>query len=201
MAAFDYTTPAEAFAYGGSAGAGTDPINEQAAMAGLVTSVSRAIDQACRQTLYLNTYTDERYRATIDREGVLTVALPVPTASAITSASYRIGTSWLSPVLADADIEAHPHGCVVRFLSSGLLAYRGNTIPVKLSYTGGYASAAAMPADLRLAAQAAAWYEFQRRYAPQDKTAMPAMGVVVIPGSWPKHILDKLAPHTRPIAS
>lgn len=201
--AFDYCTPAEAFGYGGSAGNSSDPINEQAMMADVVTACSRAIDTACHQTFYRETYTDQRYRARIDRSGILTIAVGVPTIASITAASYRVegGLSWLSPDLSEADTEEHPYGTIVRFLTSGLLGVRGGRVDVKLSFTGGYASASVMPADLRWACKAAAWYEYQRRSAPLDKTAMPSMGIVIIPGDWPKHITSKLAAYTRPVAS
>lgn len=200
--AFDYCTPAEAFAYGGSAGSSTDPINEQAEMATIVTAASRAIDAACQQALSLTTYAAQRLRARVDRDGVLVVNLPVPTVASVTGVRYRVGAalSWIDADLSAVDVEEHPHGSVLRALTTGITD-RTARVAVELDYTGGYASAAAMPADLRWACCAASWYEFQRRSAPLDKTAMPGMGVVILPGDWPPHIKTKLIPYTRVVSS
>lgn len=201
MAAFDYCTAAEAFDYGGSAGTSTDPVDEGAFMSTLVTQVSRAIDRRCLMTFYAETFTDLRLRGKIDRDGVLTFAVYSPTAT-LAGLSYQIGASltWEAADLSGCDIEEHPHGTIVRWLNAGLLDYRGQRISVKASYTGGWASRSAMPDDLRLAAQGAAWYEFQRRFAPQDKTANPSLGIVVIPGDWPPNVQRALAYYTRKVA-
>jgi hypothetical protein len=204
VAAFDYCTAAEAFAYGGSAGTGTDPVSEADVMAEVVTAASRAIDTACHQVFYEETYSGQRVRARVDRDGVLTIPVPVPVVSSVTAVSYRVGASLelVAADLSSIDIEEQPHGSTVRLLSTGLLAARSPArVVAEISYTGGYANLAALPADLRWAARAVAWYEYQRRSAPLDKTAMPSMGIVVIPGDWPKHITAKLKHYTRVVAS
>lgn len=197
--AFDYCTASEAFAYGGSAGNGTDPINEAAVMAEVVTAASRAIDRYCHQSFSTETYTDQRLRARIDQDGVLTCYPPVPTLTTPTAAAYRVGNAltWTALDLSSIDIETHPHGSVVRFLTPNLVAYRTQRSYVQLSYTGGYANRAALPDDLAWAARAVAWYEYQRRSAPLDQTAMPSMGIVVIPGDWPRHITSKLTDYVK----
>lgn len=197
--AFDYCTVPEVFAYGGSAGAATSPINEAAMMAEVITATSRAVDSACHQNFSRETYTQQRLRATIDADGVLTCYPPVPLIVGITELRYRIGAAldWQTSDLSAVDTDDRPHGSTVRLLNAGLLAVRQQRVVVQLSYTGGYADRAAMPEDLRWATRAACWYEYQRRTAPMDKTAMPSMGIVVIPGDWPKHITSKLADHTK----
>ena len=189
--AFDYCTTAEAFTYGNSAGNATDPVNERAAMAFIVTAVSRAIDNRCQQSFSTTTYVDHRLNGTIDRDGVLSVHPPAPILSTPSAASWRFGaaTTWNPLTLTDVDVVENSHGAVVRFLGNDLLDWRFGRISVRMSYVGGYADRAAMPADLKLAAQAASWYEYTRRSAPQDKTAIPEMGVVITPGQWPANIL------------
>lgn len=203
MATFDYCTAVEAFNYGGSAGEGTDPVNELDEMAAIVTSVSRAIDRRCLVTFYEDTYTDQRLRGKIDRDGVLTVALPTPAVSSLAGVSYQIGASltWEAVDLSGADTEEHPNGCILRILNAGLLNYRGQRISIQASYTGGWADRDSLPDDFRLLARGAAWYEYQRRFAPQDKTSNPAMGIVVVPGDWPKHLRAILAVYTRQVAA
>lgn len=199
--AFDYTTSAEVFAYGGSAGGGVDPVDEQSVMADLVTKASRAVDRHCRQAFSAETYTGQRLRGVVDVAGDLVCSPPVPAITTITALEYRTAgtTTWTAATLAAIDVVGQPHGCAVRWIGAGLTAIRGRRIDVRMSYTGGYADLAALPADLRLAATGVAWHEYQRRSAPMDKTAMPSMGIVVIPGDWPPHITSKLAPFCKVI--
>lgn len=197
--AIDYCSADEAFAYGGSAGASVDPIDERGVMAEIVTAASRAIDSHCRQAFSRETYAGQRLRGVIDADGVLVCSPPLPTIVSLSALEYRVApaTAWLSAPLADVDVEETGHGCTVRWLSAGLTASRGRRVDVRLSYTGGYASRDELPADLRWAARAVAWYEYQRRSAPLDKTAIQSMGIVVIPGDWPKHITSRLAPYAK----
>jgi hypothetical protein len=199
MAAFDYTTAAAAFGYGGSAGASVDPVDEQTVMAEAVTAVSRGIDRHCHQDFSVETYTLRRLRGKVDQDGILTCYPPAPTISAVTAIEYRVGgaTVWIAGDATNADAEEHIHGATVRLLGLNLINLRSARIDVRLSYTGGYADRDALPDDLAWAARAAAWYEFQRRSAPLDKTAMPSMGIVVIPGDWPKHITERLQRYVK----
>ena len=201
--AYDYCTTSEVFAYGDSAGTQASPSSAVTVLASIITGVSRAIDARCNQAFSRETYSDQRLTGGIDRDGVFQVALPVPTLAAPTAASYRVGTSttWLALALTDIDVVARPFGARVYFLDTALLAVRGQRVSVRLSYIGGYADREALPADLRLAAQAASWYEFTRRSAPQDQTALPELGMVITPGSWPRHVRDLLNPHTRQVPS
>ena len=200
--AFDYCSASEAFAYGASAGNSVDPVDEAAVMAEIVTAASRAVDTYCQQEFSTTAYTLRRLRAKVDADGILTVAVPAPTITALTAMEYRPAgaADWLSSG-GTLDAEEHTHGAIVRALGVSFLAYRARRVDVRLTYTGGYANAAAMPDDLRWATRAAAWYEFQRRSAPMDRTAMPSMGIVVIPGDWPKHITERLRRYVRVTAS
>jgi hypothetical protein len=197
--AFDYCTAAQVFAYGNSAGNATDPVNEPALMAQICTAVSRAIDSLCDQAFSLETYADQRLTGTIDRDGVLSAHPPVPVMATPTAASYRVGAdlTWQTLTLTDVDIDARPHGAVVRFLGNNLLASRFQRVSVRMSYQGGYADASALPADLAWAARAAAWFEYKRRTAPMDQAAIPEMGIVTVPGNWPPFVLRKLDPFRK----
>jgi hypothetical protein len=192
--AFDYCTAAEAFAYGGSAGTATDPVNEAAVMATVVTAVSRMIDQYCSQVFSIETYTDQVLRGVVDTDGVLTCYPAVPTMQQPTAAAYRIPASSIWHVLtpSNADVEDAPSGCTVRLFDTDLSAVRFSRLRVRLTYQGGYANAAALPHELAWCARALSWLTFQRRSAPMDATAMPELGVVINPGVWPADIRQTL---------
>lgn len=201
MAPFNYCTVQDAFQYGNSAGSSTDPVNEQAFMAArIIPQVSRAIDRYCQQFFSMDTYTAQVLKAVVDRDGVLSCYPSVPTMSAPTSTEYRSGNSatWLS--LSGADVEESIHGCTVRFLGQDFSGIRLQRIQVRMSYTGGYADISALPDDLRGAAYQLCWYEFQRRSATQDQTAIPELGITIIPGSWPANIRRTLDHYRKVIA-
>ena len=196
---FDYCTAAEAFAYGGSAGTATDPVNEAAVMAQVVTAVSRQIDGWCEQAFSQASYTSQVLRGVVDVDGVLTCYPPVPVMDAPSAAVYRYGAfaSWLPLTVTDADVEEAPYGCTVRFLGASALALRGIRISIQLTYQGGYADAAALPSDLAWVARALSWLTFQRRSAPMDATAMPELGIVINPGVWPADIRQTLGHYKK----
>lgn len=191
--AFDYCTATEAFQYGNSAGNATDPVDEASVMASLVTAIARAIDGYCEQAFSLETYVNQRLRGTVDADGILVVNPPTPVIVSLASAAYRVGNSptWFPLNLASADVEDRTIGATVRFLED-FSADRWRPIAVRLSYDGGYASRQALPNDLRWAAQALSWLTYQRRSAPMDTTAMPELGVVIRPGTWPDDIRQLL---------
>ena len=124
----------------------------------------------------------------LDVDGVLTCYPSVPTMTTPTDTEYRAGNSatWLS--ISGADVYEQNHGCIVRFLGLSLLAIRGKRIQVRMSYQGGWADLETFPDELRGAARELAWWTFQRRSAPMDQTALPDLGVLIIPGSWPANI-------------
>lgn len=197
--AFDYCTVREAFDYGNNEGNATNPVNEAGVMARCVTAVSRAIDNRCHQNFSSETYTEQVLHGVVDTDGTLTCYPPVPTMSAPSVAEYRAGNgaTWLSLGGATIDIEEANHGATVRFLGLDLSAIRFGRIQVRLSYSGGYADLAALPADLRWAAQALAWFEYKRREATQDQTAIPELGIITIPGQWPANVRQILDDYTK----
>lgn len=195
--AFDYTTSADVFSFGSSAGTATDPVNEGAVMADLVTGMSRAIDVYCSQAFSLATYAAQVLRAIVDQEGVLTCYPAVPSISAITAADYG-GSGLYTPLVTSAlDIEQNSFGCVVRTFGGVYGAQRGRRVSVRLSYTGGWANLAAVPTDFEWAMRSLCWWAYQKRSAPSDRTAIPDLGVLIIPGNWPPHIKTMFKPYVR----
>lgn len=199
--AFDYTTSANVFAYLNSAGTATDPINEGAEMGRLVTGMSRAVDQWCNQAFSLATYASEVLRAVVDVEGVLTSYPAVPTMSAPTAAAYRLArsSSWVDLDTSLLDVELNTFGCVVRTLNQNYSTWRGARLQMRLSFTGGYADLAAMPADFTWAMDALCGWAYQKRSAPIDATAAPAFGQLFIPSNWPGHIKQMLRNYVRQV--
>lgn len=198
--AFDYTSVSNVFAYGNSAGNATDPVNESAVMAALVTAMSRAIDTYCNQSFSAATYTDQALRTVVDSDGILTCYPPVPTMAAPTAASWRAqgGATWATLDATQFDVEEHSFGCVVRFLGRSFTGYRGSRLGARLSYTGGWANLAAVPADFEWAMRALCWWAYQKRTAPSDPT-VTEFGQLVVPGSWPRHIKDLFTDYVRQV--
>ncbi len=193
----DYTTASDVFAYGNSAGTSTDPVNEPALMADLVTAMSRAVDQYCNMAFSGATYTDQVLRGTVDQSGDLLCYPNVPTISALTAASYRSGGSYQTINLDNVEIDEQSFGCVVRAAGGGYSAYRGGRVQVRLSYMGGWAVLSDVPDDFQWAMRRLCWWAYQKRSAPIDKTAFPDMGMVVIPSSWPADLKLMLRNYVR----
>lgn len=201
MAAFDYTTPSAVFQYGNSAGTATDPVNEAAVMAGLVTGMSRAIDTYCNQVFYQQTVVGETLRAVVDIEGALTCYPAVPAMTTPTAASYRRGaaSTWVDLEASLLDVEQNIFGCVVRTLDRTFLSLRGQRLLMRLSYMGGWANLSAVPADFEWAVRALCWWAYQKRSAPIDQTAAPEFGIITIPSNWPGHIKSMLRNYVRQV--
>jgi hypothetical protein len=203
--AFDYTLPADVFAFGNSAGTATSPVNEATVMASLVTAMSRALDAYCNQYLSLTTYTQQILRALVDQDGVLTCYPAVPTMSIPTAADFRVTPSsgWTalatSNLDVEIDIEEGKAGCVLRVLNTNYAVYRGRRMQMRISYAGGWADLASVPKDFEWATRALCWWAYQKRSATADKTAIPDLGVLVIPGNWPGYIRDMFRNYVRQV--
>jgi hypothetical protein len=201
MAPFDYTSSAACFAFGNSAGSAVDPVSETAVMGALVSGMSRAIDSYCNQAFSLATYTLESYRALIDQDGSLTCYPPVPTMAAPTAADWRLGSAsnWAALAIANLDVEVNSFGCVVRAINGAFGFYRGARLQMRLSYTGGWANLAAVPVDFEWAMRALCWWAYQKRSAPGETTAIPELGVLIVPGNWPNYIREMFRPYVRQV--
>lgn len=198
MAPFDYTTAANVFAYGqpnGSPSAAETPL-----MASLVTSISRTLDNFCNQTFYQVVQSQQVNRAQVDVDGILLAWPACPVVSSLTAADVKAAsaTSWNSIALTTgySELYATPSGAQIRFLGN-YLAYRGSRPQVRLSYTGGWANLAAVPADFEWATRILCWWEYKKREAPISTMGNPSLGVVIVPADWPSHIKDKFRPYIR----
>lgn len=201
MAPFDYTTADAVFAYGNSAGDGDNPVSEADVMAELITGMSRAIDVYCNQSFSATNYSSQQMRAVVDVEGVLTCYPAVPTISTIMAASYRLGNSsnWVALNAAQLDVDDNTFGCVVRTIGQNFLSLRGSRLLIRLSYTGGWADLAAVPTDFEWAMRRLCWWAYKKREAPIEKTAIPEMGVLIIPSSWPKDLREAFRSYVRQV--
>ena len=197
MAAFDYTTPTSVFAFGASVGTATDPVNEANVMASLVTGMSRAVDTYCNQAFSRATYAAQSLRALVDQDGVLSCYTPVPTIVSITAADYSSGALFTPLVTSALDIEEHSFGCVVRTFGGSYGGLRGKRVSMRLSYSGGWADLAAVPQDFEWAMRALCWWAYQKRSAPGDTTAIPELGVLIVPGNWPNYVRDMFKNYVR----
>jgi hypothetical protein len=199
--AFDYTTASRVFDLGGSAGTSVDPVSEATVMAQLITGMSRAIDLYCHQAFSLATYTADVLRALVDADGILTCYPAVPTMAAPSAVAWRPAraSAWTDLVPGALDVEINRFGCVARLLDKTYLNYRGARLQMRLSYVGGYADLAALPADFEWAMRSLCWWAYQKRSAPQDKTAIPDLGVLIIPGDWPPHIKAMFGYYVRQV--
>ena len=191
----DYTSVPLVKDYGNTDGTANDDV-----LTDLVTGYSDQVDTYCRQNFSQATYTDWIGRGTVDRDGVLMVYPPVPTLSTPTAAAHRYGplATWTDITLSLLDVEPNNHGSIVRVLGSDFGIYRNQRLQVRLTFSGGWADLDAVPADFELAVRRLVWWGYKLREAPMNKTAMPALGQVVIPPSgWPKDIADALKPYRR----
>lgn len=193
----DYTTVDLVKLYGNLTQSGDDPL-----LANLITGYSAQADEFCHQVFGQATYTNRVLTAVIDRDGVLMCYPPVPTMSSPTVFSWRYGSrsTWTDVTLSLLDVETRDSGCVVRVLDSDYGIYRGQRVQVKLSFTGGYADVNSLPADFELAFRRLVWWGYKLREAPLGKTAIPALGEIVIPPSnWPRDIREALRPYVRQV--
>jgi len=191
----DYTTVENVKAYGNTIGQADDP-----AIADLVTGYSSQVDAYCHQVFGLATYTGWIGRGTVDRDGVLLAYPPVPTLSTPTAAAYRYGSlaTWADITLSLLDVQTANHGSIVRVLGSDFGVYRNQRLQVRFTFSGGWATFDAIPDDFEIAMRRLVWWGYKLREAPMNKTAMPALGQVVIPPSgWPKDITDAFKPYRR----
>lgn len=191
----DYTSVDLVKLYGNVTQASDDTL-----LAGLVSAYSAQVDEFCHQVFGQATYTNRVVTAVIDADGVLTCYPPVPTMSSPTAFAYRYGraATWLDISLSLLDVEPRDSGCVVRVLERDFRAFRGQRVQTRLSFTGGYADVNALPKDFELAVRRLIWWGYKLREAPLGKTALPALGEIVIPPSgWPRDIKEALRPYVR----
>lgn len=186
MPLISYTESSLVFALGNSK---APQATEAAVMDAIVIEVSRALDRWLNQIFAYQAYVDQTVRAQIDQDGILQCWPAVPTMSAPTAIAYRIGSEvdWNDISSATVDIIENTSGCQLRILRPNLGYLRfGRQVRMKLSYTGGWASLADVPPEFEYGARRLCWMEYKKRdQGEQGKTAIPQMGIITTPQSWP----------------
>lgn len=192
--AIGYTSFDRVKLYGDVRATGSDAL-----IAELIAAYSRAMDNECNMAFSESTYTDVVQRAVIDRDGTLTTYTNTPTIRSISSIAYRAGASsaWQALPTSSLDIEEADHGCVIRVLDTSLSGVRGQRARVQLSYVGGWADLTEVPADFEILARRLVWWAFKLREAPMEKTAIPQLGIVVVPQAWPPDVKQGLRNYRR----
>lgn len=190
-----YTTVALVVAYGG-----VESVADDALLTSLIEAYSRQIDRYCGVEFGPATYANQERPGHVDRDGVLFCYAPAPTMTTPTAFEWRYGrfSQYMAVSPSSLDVEERRNGCVVRVLDGDYGAYRGQRIKVRMSYSGGWADQAAVPADFEMAARRLVWWAYKLREAPIGVTAMPSLGQLSIPPSgWPRDVRDALADYVR----
>lgn len=192
----DFTTLPALKSYGP-----VDGVADDVLLAQMIAAYSAVVESELGNRFSGATYTDQINRAQIDSDGLLTVILPVPQVTALSALSWKPGKSltWTPLTAANAEIDNRQHCTVIRALGSDLSAYRGNRVQAKLTYVGGWATLAEVPADFEILVRRLVWWAYKKRDAPMEKTAYPEVGVVVIPSAWPPDVLKGLSHYRRPV--
>lgn len=195
----DYSSPTNVFNYGQVV---SPTPAAQALMAVIVTETSRVIDEECSMNFGPQTQVNQVVRPQIDPDNLLTAWLPVPTINTVSALSWKLGTTTQWTAISDltqVETENRNDGSVLRLITPTFQQYRGNRIQARVSYTSGWANLTAVPADFEFLTRRLCWWEYKKIDAPMDKTAMPALGVVIVPQGWPQELRRRLRPYTRNI--
>jgi len=199
MPPIDYTTASNVFSYGKVY---NPTLDETAVMNQIVTAVSRRIDKDCVQQFSLTTYTNVILTPRIDVEGTLILYLPSPTITTLTSVTLRTGNIPLTQPInylgtgAQYDIINQSYGSKVLIYGFTMTPYRNSILRAYVSWAGGWANLNEVPSDFEMAARIYAWYAYKQREAPFDRTAIPEMGIITLPGSTPAAVTQVLNRYT-----
>lgn len=192
-----YTTTANVLAMLDSRAASTA---DSTLLDGIVVAMSRQIDQSYNQVFAQQTYTASVFRAQIDSDGVLQCwpACPVMSAPTVLAWKRAAETTWRDISGATTEIDQSSSGCQLRVLSPNLGCYRGERVQMRLTFVGGWATLGDVPADFELGARRACVIEYKKRdLADMGKTAIPELGVVVVPSAWPADLKRVFASYQR----
>ncbi len=174
----------------------------------LIQQVSRGIEQECRPNQFgYAAYTNTAFGAVIGLDGVMACQTNTPTVEEVTAAAYKAGneppSAWHTIDLSILETEPFPNGCLVRAISNYFNQRDSRRLKMQLTFTGGwhaYTDVAAgtqdagfnLPDDFELLCSRIVSWEFLKPDTAQDKTAMPSLGQIIIPGNWPADIKQKL---------
>lgn len=197
--AIDYTTVEDVFAYGRV----LNPTeSETAVMEQVITAVSRKADKTCVQQFSHTTYTNRIFTPRIDVSGTLIIYLPTPTITTLTSVTMRAGNIPLTQPInfiqsgVQYDIVENAFGSKVLIYGYPMNPYRETILRAYVSYTGGWLTLLEVPEDFQWAIQQWAWFVYKRREAPLERTAIPELGIITVPGTIPVEVTDTLRRYT-----
>ena len=171
---------------------------------GVIDGYSRLMDEYCRQVLGRRVVTDlyEGVYGVVEASGRLIISVPAPDVAALTAVT--IEAPGRTPVtLTASDLRIRKAKSGTRLVSTGTHYghVRGRTalhLDVLISGTLGYE---VIPDDLELMARQLVHWGYSRRQTPAEKTAIPEMGIVVIPTNWPPHVKAGLSAYVRHTAA
>ena len=212
LSTIGYTNFAQVKLYGSLDTANDSPIITQQ-----ITEASRQFDRKTRQNLGTANYVQASVFSVLAANGDLICYPNCPAIGVITAARWAFPSSvpaWVdvaAPVLAGLQSVNNSRGCVVGFpgfasavgLSAGLSG--AGVIMLQLTFVGGYSAwgtvavlgiAPPVPDDLEGACKRLVWWTYKKRDAPMDKTAIPELGIVTVPGGWPGEVMDTLKQYT-----
>lgn len=177
---------------------------DDALITGLITVFSTAIERNISQRFSANTVihygTNNYYSAVIDRDGMLTFYPDINPINTVTALQYRIrGTgfganNWAYIDPTQLDINNQDSGPVVRCGYPDFSSFRNLNVQVQVNLAGGYTDASTLPPDLEFACRRLVWWAYKQKSAPMDRTAIPELGQIIIPGSWPSDVKTLLDP-------
>lgn len=197
--AIDYTSTTNVFAYGN---VHSPTANETAVMNSIVTAVSRKADQICTQNFSYQIYTNVILTPRIDVEGTLILFLPCVKVTSLDSVSIRVGNVPITETVnfsgngVQYDIISNDFGSRVYIYGFAFRSYRESILRSYISWKGGWATLAEIPSDFEFALRRWAWFSYKQREAPFDRTAIPEMGIVTLPGTTPADVTEILNRYT-----
>lgn len=191
----DYTDAESVFAYGRVL---NPTANEEAVVNTLITAASRYVDNQCSQNFSFTSYTNKMYTPRIDVEGTLILYLPCPVVTSLTSITIRAGNVPLTQPInflgtgAQYDIIENEFGSKVLVYGFSMVPYRNTILRAYVTWSGGWTALNQIPSDFSKMMTQLVWYNFKQREAPFDRTAIPEMGIITLPGSVPPNVLDTM---------
>jgi len=195
-----------------------DTTNDTTLITQQISEASRQFDKKTRQTLGNANYVQAPVYSVLDAKyGDLLCFPNCPAVGVITAGRWALPSAvptWnalSAPQLAAVQVANNPRGAVVAFPGfagavGGFAGVSGaGVLMLQLTYVGGYTAwgttpgvgiAPPIPDDLEGACKRLVWWTYKKRDAPMDKTAIPELGVVTVPGGWPAEVMDTLKQYT-----
>lgn len=173
-------------------------VRDDGLIEGLITACSRMVDQHCQQGFGRRTLDSEACAGAVDAYGRLSVWVPAPSVVEVTGLTFRSPARPGVVTVPAADLwwDDQPCGVVLRTDSLSWGHYRGGRLSCRLSGVVGWLESE-IPADFELQVRKLVFWAYKRRETAAEKTAIPDLGVVIIPQAWPPDIKDGLKDYVR----